>query len=123
MKPSPPQPFYVLLMTIASFPPNTSHLSLNSTSLNMNILTWNVRGACGIDFKHIFIVSHILDMIILIKTRLSGECKLFYPLDSRTSLRLMQWASLVVFGFFGTLKPSMKNLLHLPFKKYTAEIS
>lgn len=46
------------------------------TSLNMNILAWNVRGAGGTNFKRVFcdmVATHRADVVILIETRVSDN--------------------------------------------------
>lgn len=43
----------------------------------MNIISWNVNGAAGTDFRRVFremINTHKLDLVILTETRLNGDC-------------------------------------------------
>lgn len=54
----------------------TSHPPPSNQPLNMNILSWNVRGATSADFRRVFkdlIVTHRPDVVILTETQVNGD--------------------------------------------------
>lgn len=67
----------------------------------MSIISWNVRGAVGADFRRVFkemVISYRPDLVILMETKFRGD----KANSVISSLGLTLWSFLEASGFFGT---------------------